>query len=442
MKNKIYISIMLLIAVLLQATAQSPVVAPAQKKPVIISGGTIHTGTGEVIENGLVAFISGKITFSGKASDYKGDKSTAEIIDATGKQVYPGLIFPNTSIGLIEIGSGVEVATDNREIGDLNPNVRAIAAYNTDSHVIPVVRSNGILLAQIVPLGTLLPGTSSVVQLDAWNWEDAAYKIDNGIQLGWPRKSAFGGRRGGGGETAFVATSGTTTYDKNVEALEKIFTDAIAYCAMDKPKDANLRLESLRGLFDGTKILFISTNEPKGIIAAVSFGKRYGVKKMVLVGADESAWAVKDFLKENNIPVLLANPLSLPKYDYSDTKLPFKLAAMFTKAGILVGLTYSSQAYGNLPFAAGETVAYGLTKEEALQTVTINSAKILGIDDKTGTIEAGKDANIVVSTGDILDMRTNNIEYAFITGRNISLDNKHKQLYRRFKAKFDNTTIK
>jgi imidazolonepropionase-like amidohydrolase len=442
MKNKIYISIMLLMAVLVQATAQSPVVAPAQKKPVIISGGTIHTGTGEVIENGLIAFTSGKITYAGKASDYKGDKSTAEIIDAAGKQVYPGLIFPNTSIGLIEIGSGVEVATDNREIGDLNPNVRAIAAYNTDSHVIPVVRSNGILLAQIVPQGTLLPGTSSVVQLDAWNWEDAAYKIDNGIQLGWPRKSAFGGRRGGGGETPLMATAGTTTYDKNVEALEKIFTDALAYCAMEKPKDANLRLESLRGLFDGTKILFISTNEPKGIMAAVSFGKRYGVKKMVLVGADESAWAVKDFLKENNIPVLLANPLSLPKYDYSDTKLPFKLAAMFTKAGILVGLTYSSQAYGNLPFAAGETVAYGLTKEEALQTVTINSAKILGIDDKTGTIEAGKDANIVVSTGDILDMRTNNIEFAFITGRNISLDNKHKQLYRRFKTKFDNINIK
>ena len=167
------------------------------------------------------------------------------------------------------------------------------------------------------------------------------------------------------------------------------------------------------------------------------FGKRYGVKKIVLTGADESAWAVKDFLKENNIPVLLDDPLNLPKYDDSDIKLPFKLASMFKKEGILVGLTYSAQAYGNLPFAAGQTVAYGLTKEEALQTVTLNSAKILGIDDKTGSIEVGKDANIVVSTGDILDMATNNIEYAFITGRNISLDNKHKQLYRRFNAKYE-----
>jgi imidazolonepropionase-like amidohydrolase len=158
---------------------------------------------------------------------------------------------------------------------------------------------------------------------------------------------------------------------------------------------------------------------------------------MVLAGADESAWAIKDFLKENNIPVLLDDPLSLPKYDYSDTRLPFKLASMFKKEGILVGLTYSKQAYGNLPFAAGQIVSYGLTKEEALQTITLNSAKILGIEDKTGSIEVGKDANIVVSTGDILDMSTNNIEYAFITGRNINLDNKHKQLYRRFQAKYD-----
>ena len=435
MRNKIYILTILFIACIGQVKAQSPVVAPAQKKPVMLTGGTIHTGTGAVIENGTIIFSDGKITAVGKSSDINQNKEGYEVIDVAGKQVYPGLIFPNTSLGLIEIGSGVEVATDNREIGDLNPNVRAIVAYNTDSHVIPVLRSNGILLAQIVPTGTLLPGTSSIVQLDAWTWEDAAYKIDNGIQLGWPRKSAAIGRRGM--EFFMMGGAAINTYDKNVEALEKIFTDAVAYAAVAQPHDVNLRLEAMKGLFDGSKTMFIITTEPKCIIEAISFGKRYGVKKMVLAGADESAWDVKDFLKENNIPVLLADPLSLPKYDYSDTKLTFKLAAMFKKAGILVGLTYTNQAYANLPFAAGQTAAYGLTKEEALQTVTLNSAKILGIDDKTGSLEVGKDANIVVSTGDILDMATNNIEYAFIMGRNISLDNKHKQLSRRFKSKYD-----
>ena len=292
------------------------------------------------------------------------------------------------------------------------------------------------LLAQIIPAGTLLPGTSSVVQLDGWNWKDAAYKIDNGIQLGWPVKSSAVNRRGD--DYMQMGSAGSANYEKNIESLEKIFSDATAYAAIDNPEVANLRLEALKGLFDGSKTMFISATESKGIIAAISFGKRHGVKKIVLTGADESAWAVRDFLKENNIPVLLADPLSVPKYDYSDIRLPFKLAAMFKDAGIFVGLTYSKQAYGNLPFAAGQTVSYGLTKEEALQTITLNNAKILGIDDITGSLEAGKDANIVVSTGDILDMATNNVEYAFITGRNISLDNKHKQLYKRFQAKYDN----
>lgn len=436
MKKTIYISLLLIMAIIAQTAAQSPVVAPAQKKPVMLKGGIIHTGTGEVIENGYITFAAGKITAVGKASEIKMESTDYEVVDVTGKNIYPGLIFPNTSVGLNEIGSGVEVANDTREIGDLNPNVRSIAAYNTDSHVIPVLRSNGILLAQIVPQGTLLPGTSSIVQFDAWNWEDAAYRIDNGIQLGWPRKSSAFGR--GGAYAQMAAATTQSTYDKNVEALEKIFSDAVAYVSIAKPKDANLRLEALRGLFDGSKILFITASEPKGIISAVSFAKRYGVKKMVLSGVDESAWAVRSFLKENNIPVILTNTLSLPRYDYSEPRMPFKLAAMFKKEGILTGLSYTSQAYANLPFAAGQTVSYGLTREEALQLVSLNNAKILGIDDVTGSLEKGKDANIVVSTGDLLDMVGNNVEYAFINGRNISLDNKHKQLYRRFEAKYQN----
>lgn len=419
----------------MKVAAQVPVVAPAQKKPVVLTGGTIHTGTGEVIENGVIAFTDGKITWVGKSSDSKIDKSSSEVIDVTGRQVYPGLIFPNTTLGLVEIG-GVDVTVDSRETGDLNPNVRAIAAYNTDSHVMPVIRSNGILLAQIVPQGSLLPGTASVVQLDAWNWKDAAYAMDNGMMMGWPRKAPVTGRYA----AYFAQTGGSaaSTYDKSVEQLEKIFTDAVAYAAVEKPAVVNLRLEAMKGLFDGSKTLFITATESKGIISAVTFAERYGVKKIVINDAGEIAWAVKDFLKEKGIPVLLTNPQSLPTYEYSDVKMPFKLAALFTREGILVGLTYSKQAYGNLPFVAGQTVAYGLTKEEALQTVTLNTAKILGIDSRTGSLETGKDANIVVSTGDLLDMRTNNVELAFISGRNINLDNKHKELNRRFQAKYDN----
>jgi imidazolonepropionase-like amidohydrolase len=421
-------------ALILSAAAQSPVVAPPQTKQIILKGGTIHTGTGQVINNGVVAFSEGKITFAGRAGDFIGDTNESETIDVTGKQVYPGLIYPNTSLGLIEI-SGVEVTVDNRETGDLNPNVRSIVAYNTDSHVIPVVRSNGILLAQVVPSGTLLPGTSTIVQLDAWNWKDAIYRADEGIILGWPGKQQA--RRAGYDYAGVTGPEEENAYEKNVEQIEKIFADARAYMEKGNPSDMNLRLEALRGLFDGTKRLYINAPDSKGIIAAVLFAKRHGVKNIVLTNADESAWAVRDFLKENNIPVILEHIHSLPKYDDSDIRLPFKLASMFMKEGITVGISYENQAYGyNLPFAAGQTVAYGLTKEEALQMVTLNNAKILGIDDLTGSLEAGKDANIVVSSGDILDMMTNNIEYAFISGRNINLDNKHKQLYRRFQEKY------
>jgi imidazolonepropionase-like amidohydrolase len=434
MKKRLLYTFLAVSTCIFPTGAQSPVVAPAQSRPVILSGGKIHTGTGEVIDNGLIAFSGGKIVFVGKTSDFTGDRTNTELIDVTGKHVYPGLICPNTSLGLIEI-SGVDVTVDNRETGDLNPNVRSIVAYNTDSHVIPVVRSNGILIAQIVPTGTLLPGTSSIVQLDAWNWKDAIYKADDGIIMGWPRKAAPARR--GGLTFPGMPVAGESNYEKNVEQLEKIFTDAVAYLQVEKPKDTNLRLEALKGLFDGTKILYINAPEPKGIIAAVSFAKRYGIKKIVLTNADESAWSVKDFLKENNIAVIIEHVHSLPKYEYSDTRLPYKLAAMFRREGILVGISYENQAYAyNLPFVAGQTVAYGLSKEEALQTVTINNAKILGIDNITGTLEAGKDANIVVSGGDLLDMMTNNVEYAFISGRSISLDNKHKQLYRRFQEKY------
>jgi hypothetical protein len=433
MKKSIAISLILFLSFNFIYT-QSPVVAPVQNKPVMLTGGNIHTGTGEIIENGVVVFSGGKITEVGKAGEIRIDRNKYEVIDVTGKEVYPGLIFPNTSLGLVEIRA-VEMTVDNMEMGDLNPNVRSLVAYNTDSHVIPVVRSNGVLIAQIVPSGSLLPGTSSVVQLDAWNWEDAAYEPDNGLHMGWPRRTAGIGASGTLSSQGSVAAS---TYDKNVELLEKIFSDAVAYASIEKPENVNPRLESLRGLFNGSKTLFITAPDPKGIIASVSFAKRFSVKKIVLVNADETVWIVKEFLKENNIPVILSNTLSLPRYDHSDIRMPFKLASMLQKEGILTGLGYTSQAYPNLPFAAGQTVAYGLTKEEALQLITINNAKILGIDRITGTLEKGKDANIVVSTGDILDMKTNNIEYAFICGRNINLDNKHKQLYRRFQAKYEN----
>jgi hypothetical protein len=299
-----------------------------------------------------------------------------------------------------------------------------------------VVRSNGILLAQVVPDGGTLSGTSSVVQLDAWNWEDAAYKTDEGVHLSWPRVAQRGGR---GGMYAMFARGGAEGggYEKSLEELENLFLDAAAYAEIEKPEKVNRHLEAIQGLFDGSQTLYIHSSEAKGIVSAVNFARAHGVKRIVLVDAGEEAWMVRDFIKENNLPVILAHIHSMPDNEHSDTRLPFKLAGMFHKEGILTGITYSNQAYGfNLPFVAGQAAAYDLGKEDALAMVTLNNAKILGIDDRTGSLEMGKDANIVVSNGDILDMITNDVVLAYICGRSIDLDNKHKMLYRRFQEKY------
>jgi hypothetical protein len=193
----------------------------------------------------------------------------------------------------------------------------------------------------------------------------------------------------------------------------------------------------MTGLFDGSKALYISATGARNIIAAITFANRHGIKRKVLLNADEDAWMVRDFIKENGVAVIAGHVHSVPKFDHSDTRMTYRLPAMFMKEGILTGLSHRSTTYGfNLPFLAGNTVAYGLTKEEALQLITLNNARILGIDDRTGSIEKGKDANILVSTGDILDMLGHNIEYAFIQGREIDLNDKFKQLRDRFEEKY------
>jgi imidazolonepropionase-like amidohydrolase len=413
-----------------------PVVAPAQGESIMIKGATIHTGNGEVIENGIISFSNGKITAVGKDGETAITREAHRVIDATGKHVYPGLIMTMSNLGLSEIGS-IDVTQDSREHGTINPGVRTLVAYNTDSHAIPVVRSNGVLLAQVVPSGGLLSGTSSVMQLDAWNWEDAAYKTDNGVHLNWPRMSARAGRRSM--YEMYMGEGATGGFESSFKELDKLFTDAAAYAELDKPERVNLRLEAIEGLFTGDQILFISPSDVQGILASVKFAQEKGVKKLVLVNAGEDAFMVKDFIRENKIPVILSTVQAMPAHEHSDTRLPFKLAKMFMDEGITVGITFPSSDSGfNLPFAAGQAVAYGLTKEEALQMVSLNNAIILGIDDVTGSLEKGKDANILVSSGDLLDMMTNDVVHAFIQGRDIDLDNKHKMLYRRFQEKYKN----
>lgn len=407
--------------------------AKAQSKKIIITGGTVHVGNGSVLENnGAIVIENGKITAVGNnaATD-----NNATVINATGKHIYPGLILASSGLGLQEITGSVRGTNDIFEIGELNPNVRSIVAYNTDSRITPTLRSNGILLANVAPRGSLIGGSSSTVQLDAWTWEDAAYNTDYGMHFYMPsllaRPNRFGNQQGQGNNNDPAKRA-----LEQIENVKQFFRDAKAWLQQSTKTTTNLKFEAVKGLFSKKQRLFIHCRVVKEMLIAIDFVKEFGFD-VTVVGAEE-CWLIADLLKQNNISVILQQTHNLPTLDDDDVDLPFKIPAILQKAGVLFAITdEDGQTRGrNLPFNAGTAVTYGLTKEEALSAITSNAAAILGIANRTGTIETGKDANIVISEGDILDMRTSIITNAFIQGRSIDLNDKHKMLNERYVQKY------
>lgn len=421
---------------LLKSNAQETVYpAKAQQQTIALINATIHIGNGEIIENGMVLFSKGKIVDVKPSSANTGD---AKVVDCKGKHIYPGLISAQTNLGLVEIGS-TRSTVDERELGEINSNIRSLIAYNTDSKIIGPLRANGILLANVIPQGGIISGTSSVVQLDAWNWEDAAYKTDAGMHFRVPNLS---GARGG--RAAFLAQLGIgggqsdpvkAALDR-IDNVRKFFNEAKAYFNEAKHEYTNLKFEAVKPLFEQKQNFYVHAETVKEIQVGVEFAKEFGFKTVVIGGTD--SWMITDYLKENNVPVILGEMHNLPVTQDDDVDQPYKTPFLLQQAGVLfaIGDVDDNTRGRNLMFNAGTAVAYGLTKEQALQAITLSAAKILGIDDKTGTLEKGKDANIVISDGDILDMRTSNVSLAFIQGREVSLDNKQKQLYEKYKYKY------
>jgi len=399
-----------------------------------ITNGNVHVGNGQVIENATIEVNNGKIIQVGQNINIpQGD---AKVIDAKGKQVYPGLILSVTDLGLKEIAESVRGSNDFRELGDLNPSIRSIVAYNTDSKIIGTLRANGILLAGVTPEGGTISGSSSVVQLDAWNWEDAAYKMDNAIHLNMPTFISRPRRFGGGGRPQQEEADPTKQALEKIDEIKNFFRQAKAYSQETTHEEINLKFEAVKNLFDKKQKLFVHADQVKQMLVAIDFVKEFGFD-VVIVGGSES-FLIADLLKQNNIAVILHEEHSLPAMEDDDIDQPYKTPAQLQKAGVLFALNdeHEESRFRNLMFNAGTAAAYGLTKEQALQAITLNAAKILGIDDRTGSIEAGKDANIVISDGDILDMRSSIIEHAFIQGREVSLENKQTQLYQRYMTKY------
>jgi imidazolonepropionase-like amidohydrolase len=428
-----YLSILVVVSSNAQETVYP---ADAQKNPIALTNATIHVGNGEVIENATIILAKGKIVEVGKSIT---PASSATIIDCSGKHIYPGLIASQANLGLNEISS-TRSMVDERELGEINSNIRSVIAYNSDSKNIGMLRANGILLANIVPQGGILSGSSSVMQLDAWNWEDALYKSDVGFHFRVPNLT-----NGRGGRAAFMAQLGMggagsdplKASMERIDNLRKFFNEAFAYFSEIKHEHTNLKFEAVKGLFNKTKNFFVHAETVKEIQIGVEFAREFGFKTVLVGGAD--SWMVTNYLKDNNVPVILAEMHNLPVTQDDDVDQPFKTPYLLQQAGVLFAISdVDENTHGrNLMFNAGTSVAYGLTKEQALQSITLNAAKILGIDATTGSLETGKDANVIVSEGDILDMKSSKLTYAFIQGRNVSLQNKQTLLYDKYKHKYN-----
>lgn len=429
---KKYIWLLLVISSLTAAAQPTILPASPQKQTFALTHATIHVGNGEVIEDGMVLVSNGKIVDVRKTAPI----ADVAVFDCKGQHIYPGLILANSQLGLIDANS-VRATTDARELGNLNPNIRSIVAYNTDVQAINTLRTNGILLANIVPDGGIVSGSSSVVQLDAWHWEDAAYATDHGLHLRMPSLlTRRGGRRGGFG-AAQPAGDPVQQALSQLEEVKVFFREAKAWMAAGTPAGpTNLKYQAAQGLFTGKQQLFVHCEIVKEMLVAVDFVKEFGFKVVIVGGGD--SWQIAPLLKEYNIPVILSQMHSLPTMMDDAVDQPYKTPYLLQQAGVLFAICDEDgqTKYRNLAFNAGTAVAYGLNKEQALSAITLNAAKILGIADKTGSIEKGKDANLVVSSGDILDIRTQNVTRAFIQGRAINLTDKHKQLAEKYMQKY------
>jgi hypothetical protein len=298
--------------------------------------------------------------------------------------------------------------------------------------VISTVRTNGVLLTQATPRGGDISGTSSVMMLQGWNWEDATVLKDDGIHVNWPSSL-----EGGGWWAEPEPKKRNEKYEEQKRELAAFFDLAKSYASTDRSKK-DLRLESMVDCFKGKKRVYFHADEMQQLLDVIDFAKKYDLSFPVIVGGYDSHLLGRR-LKDANIPIMVGRTHSLPENEDDPIDLPFRLPAMLQEQGIPFCLqnTGDMEAMNtrNLPFQAGTAMAYGLTEEQAVRSISLSAAEILGIDKEYGSVEVGKSATLFVSEGNALDMRTNNLTHALIRGKFISLDNFQKGLYELYQEK-------
>jgi len=408
-----------------------------QKRPILLRGGTLHTVTGDVLEEYDLLFAEGKII---TIDEQIQPSPETDVLDIYGKHVIPGFIAGYTRIGLTEI-SAVKQTNDHSEIGEINPNVRANVAYNPDSDLIPVTRSNGVLTVNSAPTSGRIAGQSSVMYMDGWTWEDATLKHPSALNLNWP-SMRFNFRK----DAKKKEKEQREGYNKAVREMDLLVRDVRAYHLRKNAKErkaehkqkSDLRLESMIPFIVFKEPIHIKANNVRQIEAAVKWSTKHDLNIVIVGGGD--AWRISEILVEKNIPVILLGIQNTPRRRFEPVHTPYKVPAMLQKSGVhfCISLDPGYPMDGHvrtLPDEAMRASSWGLTKDQALRAITLSAAEILGVDEKIGSLDLGKDATFFISDNEPLTQYNHPIK-AYIQGREIDLSDRQKDLWEKYKEKY------
>lgn len=398
--------------------ATDEVPGPPQVRPILLANATIHPVSGQPIENGYLLFDGGVI----QAISHQLPEGDFEVIDLQGQHIYPGMIEPMSQIGLVEIPA-VRASRDGRETGALNPNVKAVSAFNPDSEVVPVTRANGVLLAVSAPAGGLVSGRASLMMMDGWTNFEMALEPEIAMVVNWPSASRNGNNSG-------------------LEQLSKLMDEARAYQAARAAKlneqAFDIRLDAMLAVLNRDIPILAKADETKEIQSAIAFCVEQDLKLVIFGGHD--AMECVDLLKKHSVPVIVDSTHRRPTRRHEPYDSAYTLPARLKKAGIKFCISGSGRAETwnsrNLPYHASFAAAHGLNKTEALRSVTLSTAEILDVDSMVGSLEVGKHATLFVSTGDPLETETH-VTAAWIKGRKVQLTSRHTRLYEKYKQKYE-----
>ena len=410
-------------------------------EPLVLAGGTVHTLVGGsfvgdvVIADGMIVAVGADIATPHDATR----------IDVSGHHVYPGLCDALSAMGLIEVNA-ISATVDTTEIGAYNPHLQATTAIHPASEVIPVSRANGITHVLSAPgsgRDGIISGQAALIHLAGWTVEEMAIDSSIAMMMQWPEVRT---RSFDFATFSFVTTPYGEAKEKAEDTRNELrdWLDAARHYAQAKDgkrREPNLQLEALARVLDGGQKVILMADQAADIEDAVAFAEEQGLD--MILGGGRDAWKVKELLAEKSIPVILGLALSLPQQEDDPYDLTFRNAGELHAAGVTIAFASSAGGGGGpsgphnsrlIPYESANTAAYGLPREEALKALTINPARMFGVGDKLGTIEAGKIANLIVTDGDPLEITTHFV-HVIIDGKVTSTENRHRSLYERYRSR-------